>query len=351
MGLFTLLFGVGVVLLAEKREAKGQKVGWGHYSRMLWLFAIGALHYWYVWEGDVLTLYAMIGLVVYPIHKLSIKMILGISCLGFVLSICLFHVSNLDEESLHGGSYSELLAFYSPTQEQMEQEIAEKKGTYEDVMRSARSGFSEDYIEDTNTENGGDVIARIGFAMVVKTFSIMCLGMVLYKSGFILGAWPAHRYLTVMKLCLIFGFVLSTFSLFWSYIHDWATTTYFSISMALSAVGAMFVTLAYATLFILIVQKNILEQWVTRISKVGQMAMTNYLMQSVFCAFVFYGHGLGLFGALSRLELLPIVVMIWILQIHFSNFWLSRFTQGPMEWLWRTLSYYSVQPLRRHKEH
>jgi uncharacterized membrane protein YeiB len=77
------------------------------------------------------------------------------------------------------------------------------------------------------------------------------------------------------------------------------------------------------------------------------MALTDYILQSVICTTIFYGHGLGLFGRVERIEQLGIVVAIWVVQLVLSPIWLRYFLFGPLEWLWRSLTYWSVEPILR----
>ncbi|TDF38511.1 DUF418 domain-containing protein [Alteromonadaceae bacterium M269] len=345
MGLFTLLFGAGIVLLAEKRAEKDQKVGWGHYSRMFWLLVIGWLHSFFIWENDVLTLYAMIGALVYPIHKLSTKTVLSISVVSLLIAAYFFQFPNLDHEQLESENNETPFWIYSPSDEQIEQDIAEKRGSYSEVMQSARRAYYEPLSDEVSDEE--ELLASFSYALMAKTFGMMCLGIALYKSGFLLASWSRRRYQIIMKLALAIGFSLSIFGLAWNYSHSWNIGAYFSVGIAASSVGAIFTTLGYAAVVVLIVQKGLMQNMVERLSKVGQMAMTNYLMQSVICGFIFYGYGLGLFGSVSRLGLIPIILSLWVFQIYFSNWWLKRFTQGPMEWLWRGLSYYSFRSMIR----
>lgn len=79
----------------------------------------------------------------------------------------------------------------------------------------------------------------------------------------------------------------------------------------------------------------------------GQMALTNYLMQTIICTTIFYGHGLGLFGSVERTGQILIVFAIWAAQLLWSPWWLARFRFGPFEWLWRSMTYLRAQPLRR----
>ena len=83
-----------------------------------------------------------------------------------------------------------------------------------------------------------------------------------------------------------------------------------------------------------------------RLARVGQMAMTNYLSHSLICTLIFYGHGLGWIGTFSRLQQIILVAVIFILQLFLSEAWLSRFRFGPMEWLWRSLTYWRWQSMK-----
>ena len=84
-----------------------------------------------------------------------------------------------------------------------------------------------------------------------------------------------------------------------------------------------------------------------RLGAVGRMALTNYLTQTVLMVLFFYGVGLGRFAMLERLELYYVVAVVWSLQLALSSLWLERFRFGPAEWLWRSLTYWKIQPMRR----
>ena len=77
------------------------------------------------------------------------------------------------------------------------------------------------------------------------------------------------------------------------------------------------------------------------------MAFTNYIMQTILCTLIFYGHGLGLFGSMGRTEQALLVLGVWILQLFLSPLWLKHFQFGPLEWVWRSLTYWRLQPMRR----
>jgi len=96
----------------------------------------------------------------------------------------------------------------------------------------------------------------------------------------------------------------------------------------------------------LICKKGLAKDLTTRLAAVGQMALTNYVMHSIICAFIFYGFGFGLFGRLQRFELYYVVFGIWLFQLVVSPVWLRNFRFGPLEWLWRSLTYWKPQPMK-----
>jgi uncharacterized protein len=97
---------------------------------------------------------------------------------------------------------------------------------------------------------------------------------------------------------------------------------------------------------ILVLQGGLLRWWTAALAAVGQMAFSNYIAQAVICAFIFYGHGLGLYGTLERYQLLAVVLGVWVFNLVWSSLWLRYFRFGPLEWCWRSLTYQRRQPMR-----
>jgi uncharacterized protein len=96
----------------------------------------------------------------------------------------------------------------------------------------------------------------------------------------------------------------------------------------------------------LIVKAGALEWMTSRLAAVGQMAFTNYILQSIICSTIFYGYGFGLFGKLQRYEIYYVVILCWMVHLVLSPWWLSRYRFGPLEWCWRSLTYWKRQPMR-----
>ena len=106
------------------------------------------------------------------------------------------------------------------------------------------------------------------------------------------------------------------------------------------------VAIGHIALIMILCKLPILKWLKYRIAAIGKMALTNYIMHSIICMIVFTGVGFGLFGKLQRYELLYVVFSIWIFQLILSPIWLKYYHFGPMEWLWRSLSYQKKQPFK-----
>jgi uncharacterized protein len=115
-----------------------------------------------------------------------------------------------------------------------------------------------------------------------------------------------------------------------------------------NAFGSLVVALGHVGLLMLIVQSGALRWLTTRLAAVGRMALSNYLFDSIVCTTLFYGYGFGLFGTINRTGLAAIVLLIWMIQLLISPIWLRYFRYGPAEWLWRSLTYWRIQPMRQH---
>ncbi len=177
---------------------------------------------------------------------------------------------------------------------------------------------------------------------------------------FLVGKWAARKgilanveaHLPLFRRLLVWGLIIGIpVNLFYAYVavfgdlYDLGGT---SVTVAaLTALGSPLLTLAYVAGFIFLVRAGHLERLSRGLAAVGRMALTNYLAHSVIAALLFHSYGLGLYGAMSPGVGLLIVAVIFGLQIPFSLWWLERYRFGPAEWLWRTLTYRKLQPLRR----
>jgi uncharacterized protein len=338
MGLFSLLFGAGIILFAEKLQASGRKAGLIHYSRQFWLLVIGCLHAFFLWEGDILIIYAVIGMLLYPLKNLKAKWLMVMSLLMLLLAAYMSSMM-INNANINDDNWQELTILYSPSLDQIEELKSSYLGSYSDVLSQIRG---------ENMNGDGSVIFKFMFGVIIKVVAMMLLGMSLFKAGILTNNFSKQLYKGLIICCGSVGLLITTWGLYWNYSNQWSMEAFFSQGYWPNIIGAAATTIAYAALIILWFNSSSLNWLKQKIQAVGRMALTNYLTQSIICAFIFYGYGLGWYGSFSRLELLPIIIGIGIFQVIFSSFWLTYFKQGPFEWIWRILSYLKWQnPITR----
>jgi uncharacterized protein len=174
---------------------------------------------------------------------------------------------------------------------------------------------------------------------------MMLIGMALLKLGVFSGARRRRFYVALMLAGYTAGLLINGYTAYRTLESHfepinmwWNVATYDAgrLAMALGHIG----------LLIVIFQAGQLRWLTSRLAAVGQMALTNYLMQSLICTTLFYGYGFGLYGKLERYQLYYVVLGVWTFQLLVSPIWLHHFRFGPMEWLWRSLTYLTWQPLR-----
>ena len=343
-GLFSFLFGASMLLVIERAEAGGASPARIHYSRMLWLLVFGLLHFYFIWFGDILAGYALVGLIAYLFRRSSVKTLM---IWGVVLVVVQFLVMLL----LTGGTFmlKGAAAAANPDPEMVRQwqeihgqfgtlsgqPLAEKlalfRGPYEGLVGDRLAGWFEPFFG----------IFYFGW----ETLAYFLFGMAALKTGFFRGEWAVERY---RKVALI-GFAVTIpiyAALAWVLIRDgFSVPMIMLISMAATTPIRPVMVFALAALIILLTRKG--GALVDRIAAAGRAAFTNYLGTSILMTSLFYGYAGGLYGTMSRAELWIVVIAMWALMLVWSKPWLERFRYGPFEWLWRSLSRWEVQPMRR----
>ncbi|HEY6642173.1 DUF418 domain-containing protein [Povalibacter sp.] len=362
-GLFTLLFGAGALLFLQRQsthDATGTRELSGtalYFRRTGLLILFGLINaYVFLWEGDILFYYGVTGLFLYFFRNLRTPtlILIGLAVLTVptimnlmerveytdvksraeAATIALESGAELTDEQLAAiNELHETQADRSPAQQEMENAIARVKESYASAFHYLRNRTF--YWETT-------FFIRYGFA---ECLGMMLIGMALLKLGILSGSAPRHVYAGMMAAGYAIGLGVnlwetrtlenSAFSI------DAVTVTYLTYDL-----GRVPLTLAHLGLIGWLWQLPILHSAKRVLARVGQMALTNYLTQSIICGLLFTGAGLGLFGQFQRYELYYFVVAIWVVQLLWSPWWLNRFQFGPAEWLWRSLTYGRRQPMR-----
>jgi uncharacterized protein len=354
--IFAMLFGAGIVLMTTKAKAAGAKAGRIYLRRQLWLVAIGAVHAYLIWFGDILVTYALIGLLAYLFRNLAPRTLVVIACCMLSVGIGLSHGYSFYVEELKQ-EVDETLAL----QEAGEQLTTEQAELLEGWERSRpfMAPNEEDLQRDLDRHLGGYAeilgyraplvmtlqVANLFFFGLWRVTALMFVGMALMKWGVFSLEKPARFYRNLSLLGYGVGLPLTIFSAFDLYRHDFDFLYMLRYGGIANYWGSIVVSLGHIGLVMLLVKNGVLSDLTRRFAAVGRMALTNYLSHSVILTSVFYGYGFGLYGSVPRLAQMAFVAGVIGLQLVISPWWLARFRFGPVEWIWRSLTYRQRQPM------
>lgn len=335
MAIFSMLFGAGIVLMSERCEARDQKPAGLHYRRMLWLIFFGLLHAHLLWYGDILFSYGICGLVVYLFRKFSPKWLIIIGLLSISLTSGIMFAAGSFVPNMPPESLAEIKLQLDPPPELIAEEIKAYQGGWLDQMTKRVPKAFE--------------LQTTGFLMwsAWRIGGLMLLGMALFKLGVFSARRSRKLYLTLIALAIAIGIPATYYGMQVNLAAGFQVPEFFFFGLQFNYWASLLVSLGWVSVVMLICQTEKLA-WLTRpFSAVGRTAFSNYILQTVICITIFYGHGFGLFGQVDRTGQAAILVAVWILQLILSTLWLRYFVYGPLEWLWRTLSYMKRQPFRR----
>jgi uncharacterized protein len=366
--LFSMLFGAGAILLISRLE---QKSGIGaadiYYKRLIWLLIFGLINaYVLLWPGDILYSYAICGLFIFPLRKSSPRLLYALAVVFIMITMFKGWLKENDritmrqkglsaksieekKDSLTTEQKSDLEAWNNYLDERKTENIRKKADKEMLKMRQSYAGVWT-YLQPINREIESGVFYDVLFFDVI-IFTL--IGMALYKTGILTGNKPTWWY----TIFVIIGYPLG---LGWGLIvgSEWIEADFFFFSylekrtfpIDLYQIHRVFVAMGHIGIMILLWKSNVFNWLLNWFANVGQMAFTNYLMQSVICTLIFYGYGLDYYGQFERYELGYFVLGVWIFQIIFSAIWLKFFLFGPLEWVWRSLTYWKMPQLIRRKE-
>jgi uncharacterized protein len=328
--IFAMLFGAGIVLAADRRGTAGRDPAPLHYRRMAVLLFIGMIHAYLIWYGDILVPYAVAGMVAFLFRRRSPGALigLGIALLAAspVIRIVFFILPGM--LGVGGGEGG-------PSLEQiLADDLAAFRGPWIEQLR-----MRADYAFESQT---------VGLVVILfwRACGLMAIGMGLFKLGVLTGRRPARLYATLVLVALFVALPITALGLAACVTTEWKNFPLRFLSDQIIYWVGIVMSLGWTGL-VMLGCRDRCRFWPCRsLAAVGRMALTNYLMQSVVCTFVFYGHGLGLYGSVERTGQIGIVVGLWILQLIGSSLWLRYFRFGPAEWFWRILTYGELQPIR-----
>jgi uncharacterized protein len=313
LALFSLLFGAGLAIQFE-RLAKSERRTSLLLRRLAVLLAFGLIHLCLIWNGDILTEYALAGFIVLP-FLYGPRWLLAVAALASL------------------GLYLEMQVFPPPG------------------LWPGTAALAQDVTEANRIYATGGFLDVLGFRLreiplfavlhayiFPRTIGLFLLGALAWRTG-ILRNPPRHLLFPIAAVCVGLGAALIL-------AHAGRLIASGRIDALAEPLGTIVLALGYGAAIIGIANTESGKKLLGWAAPVGRMAFTNYLAQSVILGWIFYGYGLGLFGRLGVTSALAIALAIYLVQVPFSAWWLDRYRYGPVEWLWRTLMYGAVQPMR-----
>ncbi|MDE0645542.1 MAG: DUF418 domain-containing protein [Gammaproteobacteria bacterium] len=349
---FSMLFGAGIVLFTQRlsTDERGSKVGRIFTRRMLALMLFGLVDiFLLLWFGDIIFLYALVGLVVFFFRDTSVRGLLVASGILFVLltlylgamssfiSFAENRAATAMEKLEAGGQLSLFDQEMLDTWEEFVAEYEPDASVIQLEVESRQDGYLSAYSAIMPLTLEFQVIGTLLFSFW-DVLLMMLVGMALFKLGILDGSKSYPFYWIMVGVGLGLGLAVNVFEVSSAIANNYNTMD-LQVNWTYN-LGRLSVACGLIGLVMLICKAGILHETRACLAAVGRMALTNYLVQSLICLIFFVV--LGFFGELRLHQLFIVVLGIWVIQLVYSSLWLKRFRFGPLEWLWRYLTYGKV---------
>ena len=339
--LFSLLFGMGFAVMSQRAEVARRPFAGLYWRRGLVLLGIGLLHALLIWAGDILVMYALVSFMLLAFRPAPQKWLPWLAAGVYLLPVAFMGAI---------GALGSLMQLEPTAAAEWNKSMAELAAQ----MDALREGERNAYAMGTFLEATAQRFEDTGFMLSnLPMMGFSVLGMFLLGSWFVKSGAMARPEqhpglfgrLRWLALPLGLAAMLGSYAL--EPTMDFATFTLTTaIAFALNAVGSALMCLGYMAWVVRGLHSPPWEQLLRWLAPAGRMALSNYLLQSLVCTLIFYGYGLGYFERLPRAWQVPFVLVLFVVQVLLSHAWLKRYRFGPMEWLWRSLTYLKPQPMR-----
>ncbi len=364
--LFSAIFGAGIILFTINKERDGGSATLLFYRRMAWLAIFGLIHaHILLWAGEILYYYGVIGMLAFLFRKMKpVYLVMAIP----LVAIVEFAASTMFLQGIRTQRFAYVEA---TTAQKNNQALTDAQNQALKEWREVEISLipnKADAAEHTKLMKGdyssvASYIRRISWDGQTKylifgiwdPLALMLLGIALYKWGFFTLQWSRAQYIKTMLIGYGIGLPLSMWEFYYNYINfptleasllhieqhaiNWINLVY--------PVQRILLMMAHAALILIAVQANWFSWLLERLRAVGQMAFTNYIVHTLICTFIFFGYGLNYYAEVEYYKIYYVVLGIWMLQLIYSKPWLNRFLFGPLECVWRSLTYWKAQPMKR----
>lgn len=356
-GMFSMLFGAGILLFTAKTNVgNGSEVTDLFFRRLWWLFLFGIIHcYLLLWNGEILYAYAIIGMFAFSFRHLQPKKLLIMASFFLALAIGWEINDRYADVKLH-----ETVSMAEAKKSKGEVLTKEESGALEAMEEKVKKNKPDadkvkEEIDAQHQDYWSIVLHKVPENQWMQTtflyrydffdvLSMMLFGMALFKMQ-VLTAGKNNKFYGLMVLL---GYSIGLTTNYWeatTLMAENFSMTAFSKTFQTYHVGRISMTMGHIGLIMLFIKSGWLQFLQRSLAAVGQMALTNYISHTIICNIFFLGF--DYFGMLQRYELYFIVFSIWIFQLIVSPIWLKYYYFGPMEWVWRSLTYWRKQPFAK----
>ena len=322
IAIFAMLFGAGIAMLADRREAAGLPAAPQHYRRMAALLLIGMLQAYLLWYGDMLVTFALCGALVFLHRDLSPRRLI-------VAGVIILAVVPLLSSALAWAApdvFAQAHALSGSSPDAVSREVAAYRGGWF-LQQTHRAPTAWEF-----------QTSHFAFRGVWQTSGLMLVGMGLFRIGALRGEHSTCWYAVLSAVGFGAGVPMMLLAARRSFAHGWDLRDRMLVGVHLDYWGNLLVGMGWVAAILLLHRRYGIPPAVVA---VGRTALSNYLLATLLCTTIFYGHGLGLFGSVNRAGQLAIVAVVWAIQLVVSPWWLGRFAMGPLEWAlrWAMLGY------------
>jgi uncharacterized protein len=333
--LFSLLFGMGFAMMAQRADAAGRAFTGLYWRRSLVLLSIGVAHALLLWSGDVLVTYALLSLLLPAFREAPAGMLAGAGVACYLVAPAL----------LLG------LGLLSGVAPGWDAAIAAQGREMDAMLQAQCLAFGSGSYAAAVAQRVRDLGLTLSNLPVTGTmvFGMFLAGAAFLRSGAIQRPdlhRTLYRWLRLVVLPLGLLAMLASFLIEPTTAFD-AFSLRQSLAQSLAIVANAIMCLGYLAWVMRALQTQAGARRLGWLAPAGRMALSNYLLQSIVCTLLFYGYGLGLFERLPRFWQVPFALGLFALQALASRWWLARYRFGPVDWLWRSLTYLKAQPMRR----
>ena len=330
MSIFSLLFGAGICLFADRAEARSGRSAGLHYRRMFYLLVFGLIHAYLLWSGDILVAYALCGSVIFLLRNRSPRALVVSGLVVFVVASVFSIGIGMTTEFIPEKDVAEIVAAWAPDAAKIEAELLAYRGGW---FAQQAQRVSDTLVMHT---------MALPTELLWQSAGIMLMGMALYRWHILSAVRNDRFYLRLVLIGFGVGLPIVAAGAWWNFAAGWRWERSMFLGSQFNYWGSLAMAFGYVGLVMLAVRREWFSALQMRLAAAGRMAFTNYIAQTLICTTIFYGHGIGLFGRIDRWQQAIIVIAIWVIQLWWSPLLMRRFRYGPLEWSWRALTYWRI---------